>query len=85
VAVDGWDEFEYAGKGELVRRHHRWSPRPGEILLKASRPELYRDGASVEVTAPTVIVLQSAFAGRQPIEAEVVDSTARELPELDAA
>ena len=23
VAVEGWDEFEYDGKGDLVRRHHR--------------------------------------------------------------
>ena len=27
VAVDGWDECEYDGEGNLVRRHHRWSPR----------------------------------------------------------
>jgi hypothetical protein len=85
VAVEGWDEFEYDGKGDLVRRHHRWSPRPGEVLLKASRPELYRDGVSVDVTERTVIVLESAFQGRPVIEAEVVESTAVELPDGEAA
>jgi hypothetical protein len=80
VAVDGWDECEYDGEGNLVRRHHRWSPRPGEVLLKASRPERYREGTSVEVTVPTVFVLESAFSPPRQIEAEIVESTPVELP-----
>jgi hypothetical protein len=67
-AFDGYDESTYDGAGELIRRVHRYDNTGLVKLLGARRPEKFRDGATVEVQAPTVFVLESAFARREPIE-----------------
>jgi hypothetical protein len=67
-AVDGYDEETFDGEGTLVRRVRRYDGALLQTLLKGRRPEKYRDGATVEVQAPTVFVLDSAFARHEPIE-----------------
>ena len=53
-------------------------------LAHPVRPEVYRENAAVEVKAPTVFVLQSAFGPTHDIEAEAVESPP-ELPSGESA
>jgi hypothetical protein len=80
-AFEGWPEEVYQG-GEMVGYVHRAGTKELLTLHRIRRPDLYREN---QVVVPTVIVIESAFQGRPPIEAEVVESTAVELPEGDAA
>jgi hypothetical protein len=81
--IDGYDEMTFDGEDKLIRRVHRYDTPALVAWVKAHDPR-YRDNAAAAVVVPTVIVLESAFQGRAPIEAEVVESTARELPEAEA-
>lgn len=74
-AVEGYDEDTIDGDGKLIRRVRRYDSALLQTLLKGRLPR-YREGANVNVTVPTVFVLESAFAGRRPIE-----SPTRELTE----
>ena len=67
-AYDGYDESTYDGQDVLIRRVHRYDNTGLVKLLAARRPEKFRESATVEVQAPRVFVLESAFAGRDPIE-----------------
>lgn len=49
-AVEGWDEDTFDGDGMLQRRVRRYSPALLIFLLKAKRPDVYRDNATVQVT-----------------------------------
>jgi hypothetical protein len=51
-----------------VRRVRRYDGALLQTLLKGRRPEVYREGANLEVTAPVVFVLDSAFARTREIE-----------------
>ena len=77
-SVDGYDEVTTGQDGEVLRTLHRYDNTGLVKLLAARRPEKYRDGATVEVQAPTVFLLDSAFARREPIE--VVEAEPLELP-----
>jgi hypothetical protein len=66
-AVEGYDEDTVDGGGNLIRRVRRYDSALLQTLLKGRLPR-YREGANVNVTVPTVFVLESAFAGRRPIE-----------------
>ena len=82
--IDGYDELTFDGDDNLVRRVHRYDTPALVAWVKAHDPR-YRDGAQIAVSGPVSFVLESAFQGRRPIEAEDVESTALELPEGDAA
>lgn len=56
--------------GKVIRRVRKPYPQDLHLMLKARRPEVYRENASVAVTVPTVFVMDSAFAGRQPVESQ---------------
>ena len=53
-ADEGWDEVmeEFDAEGNLKRRtvNHRWQPAPAIFMLKARKPDVYRDNATVQVT-----------------------------------
>jgi hypothetical protein len=49
-AVDGWDENHFNGEGELIRRVHRISSQDIQFLLKARKPERFRENTRVELT-----------------------------------
>ena len=49
-AVDGYDEETFDGKGELLRRVHRYSDALMHRLLAARDPERYGNSGRVEVT-----------------------------------
>lgn len=74
-AVEGYDEDTVDADGNLLRRVRRYDSALLQTLLKGRLPR-YREGANVNVTVPAVFVLESAFAGRRPIE-----SPTRELTE----
>jgi len=82
--VEGYDEETYDGDDKLIRRVHRFDSPLLQLRLKAARPEVYRENAAVEVKAPTVFVLQSAFGPTHDIEAEAVESPP-ELPSGESA
>jgi hypothetical protein len=67
-AVDGYDEETFNGEGEMVRRVRRYDGALLQTLLKGRRPEVYREGAAVELKTPAVFVLESAFARTGEIE-----------------
>jgi hypothetical protein len=67
-AVDGYDEETFNGEGELVRRVRRYDGALLQTLLKGRRPDVYREGANVEVKSPVMFVLDSAFARTREIE-----------------
>jgi hypothetical protein len=67
-AVDGYDEETFNGEGEMVRRVRRYDGALLQTLLKGRRPEVYREGAAVELKTPAVFVLESAFARSSEIE-----------------
>jgi hypothetical protein len=48
-ALDGWHEDTFDGDGKLTRRVHRFSSNDLLTMLKARRPELYRENARVEL------------------------------------
>lgn len=75
-AVEGVEEPVYQG-GELVGTVRRYSDKLLEFLLRGRRPQVYRENAGPD--APVTIVLQSAFAGGEPVRGEVVDGEALEL------
>jgi hypothetical protein len=71
-AVDGWDEPVYQ-KGEQVGVVRKYSDSLLALLLRGRRPDVYRDNAQVQVSAPTVFVLESAFSPPRQIEAGIVE------------
>lgn len=94
-ALDGWDEETFNGEGKLVRRLRRYSPHDLVTLLKARRPEQYRDNvatAKVEISGrvelaadyrPTTLADVIAFAQLHRLD-DVVDGEAVEAdPELE--
>jgi hypothetical protein len=81
-AVDGYDEETFNGEGEMVRRVRRYDGALLQTLLKGRRPEVYREGAAVEVKTPAVFVLESAFARTGDIEV-VAPERPLELPRGD--
>jgi hypothetical protein len=83
-AVEGYDESHYDGEDKLIRRVRRYDSALLQQQLKRRRPEAYRENAGVELKAPTVFVLQSAFGPTHDIEAEAVESPP-ELPSGEAA
>jgi len=53
-ALEGWEDTEHNGYGELIRRVRRHSPALLIFSLKARKPGVYRDGAQVSVQATAV-------------------------------
>jgi hypothetical protein len=79
-AVEGYDEETFDGAGELIRRVRRYDGALLQTLLKGRRPEIYREGAAVELKTPAVFVLESAFARNGDIEV-VAAKPPLELPQ----
>lgn len=77
-AVDGWDEDQYDGEGNLVRRVRRYSPALLIFSLKARRPDVYRDNARVEVTGANGGAIE-LDAGYRPTTLADVLALARDL------
>jgi len=75
----GYDETTFDGEGRVLRRVHRYDTVAMVALLKARRPELYRDNGSP--SGPVTIVLQSAFGGVP----EIVEGEAIEVAEIEEA
>jgi hypothetical protein len=48
-ALEGWEDTEHNGAGELVRRIRRYSPALLIFSLKARKPDTYRDNARIEL------------------------------------
>ena len=46
-ALEGWTEDTHDGDGKLMRRVQRMSPQDLHTMLKARRPEVYRDNAQM--------------------------------------
>jgi hypothetical protein len=49
-ALEGWEDSEFNGAGELVRRVRRYSPALLIFSLKARKPDTYRDNARIELS-----------------------------------
>jgi len=81
-ALEGWDEDVYDGEGAVVRRTRRYNPALLIFLLKARRPEVYRDQvARVEVTGANGGPVE--IDGFQPTSIASVVALARELGLVD--
>jgi hypothetical protein len=50
-ALEGWEDMEFNGAGELVRRVRGYSPALLIFSLKARKPDTYRDNAAIAVAA----------------------------------
>lgn len=58
AAVNGWDDFEFDGDGKLTRRMRRWTPQTAVAMLKARRPDVFRDSAPIQVAVGGVVHVQ---------------------------
>lgn len=97
TALEGWEETERNGAGEVVRTRTRWTPQTLITALKGRRPEKYSEGVKVSVSAfpveqekrTMVVDLREIAAilaeANVPISVgEAVDGEAVEVPELEA-
>jgi hypothetical protein len=85
-AVDGYDETTTDGDGNVLRVVRRYDSALLQILLKARRPDVYRDRLEVEGGQPVEIRVISAFSAppADEIEGELADDP-RELEEATSA
>jgi hypothetical protein len=83
-AIDGYDEVTYGADGRVLRRVHRYDGPLLQLLLKARRPDVYREAQTVVNTQPTTIVMQSAFPGiGEHIDGQLIEEG--DVLELEAA
>jgi hypothetical protein len=82
--LEGYDEETYDGEDKLIRRVRRYDSALLQQQLKARRPDKYRENAGIELNAPAVFVLQSAFGRPHDVEGEAVEAP-EELPGGEAA
>lgn len=91
-AVDGYHEDTHDGSGKLVRRVHRYDGSLLQTLLKARRPEVYRDNAPARLEVTAQVQLDASYnpptladvvrLARELGLADVIDGEATEIPAL---
>jgi hypothetical protein len=71
-AVDGFDESTFDGKGELIRRVHRYSDALMHRLLAARDPERFGNSGRLELTGPGGGPVQTEHREKLTLEAALV-------------